>query len=148
MRVEAIMQWAVCAVGPGTSVRAAAALMRERDVGLLPVVEAGRPIGVVTDRDLALGLLPEALWAAERPVAGLMSRVVWTCRADETALDIARRMGERQVRRLAVVDAAGRLTGIVSLGDIARDASETLAGQALGEIVERRDRWGVTPGPA
>lgn len=138
MRVSKIMQPRPSVVGPRTSVRAAAALMADRDIGLLPVVEDGRVIGVVSDRDLALRLLPDALSVPDRPVSQVMTRSVCMCRADLNVVEAARIMGDRQIRRLLVQDAAGRLAGILSLGDIARDASEELAGQALGEIVENR----------
>jgi IMP dehydrogenase len=67
-----------------------------------------------------------------------MSRPVVTCRDDLDVVLAARLMGEHQIRRLMVCNGEGRLIGVVSLGDIARDASEELAGQALGETVESR----------
>ncbi|WP_108484369.1 CBS domain-containing protein [Oceaniglobus ichthyenteri] len=138
MRVSRIMQRQPSCVGPGTSIRAAAALMKDRDIGFLPVVEGGVAIGVLTDRDLVLGLMPNARWGRDQPVSTIMTRYVSICHADHSVVDAARMMGDRRIRRLLVNDPDGRLLGIVSLGDIARDASEELAGQTLGEIVECR----------
>ncbi len=138
MFVRTIMQSKVSFVRPNTSVRAAAALMLDRDIGMLPVCENGKPVGVVTDRDLAIRLLSEVGQSGDQPVSAVMTPHVHFCRGNEDVVTIARMMGNNQVRRLLVCDADGTLTGVVSLGDIARDASEELAGQALGEIVESR----------
>ncbi len=138
MLVSEIMQKRVTAVGPDTSVHAAAALMADRDIGMLPVCEDGKPIGIVTDRDLVIRLLSNLGPVADRPVRAIMTQPVLTCRADYDVVRAARLMGEHQVRRLIVCDDQGRMIGTLSLGDIARDASEELAGQALGEAVECR----------
>ena len=138
MLVHQIMQTRVTAIGPNTSVRAAAALMADRDVGVLPVCLRGKPIGIVTDRDLVIRLLSNLGPIADLPVRKIMTRPVMTCRADCDIVQAARLMGEQQIRRLMVCDEGGCLVGVISLGDIARDASEELAGQALGEMVECR----------
>jgi CBS domain-containing protein len=63
---------------------------------------------------------------------------VATCRPDQTVASAAYKMADLQIRRLPVLDADGLLVGMLSLGDIANDASEEIAGQTLGEIVEAR----------
>ncbi len=136
--VGQIMQRRVTVITPSTSVRAAAALMADRDIGMLPVCDAGRPVGIVTDRDLVVRLLSCVGPVADRPARAVMSAPVLTCRAEDDAIAATRLMGEHQIRRLIVCDEAGRLIGVVTLGDIARDVSEELAGQALGETVEWR----------
>ncbi|WP_281858647.1 CBS domain-containing protein [Litoreibacter halocynthiae] len=138
MLVSKIMQTRVSVVSPNTSVRAAAALMLDRDIGMLPVCKDHIPVGIVTDRDLVMRLLSDAEPGLEQPVSAVMTSHVLSCRADQDVVAVARVMGDAQVRRLVVCDCIGRLVGVVSLGDIARDASEELAGQALGEIVECR----------
>ena|SRR5690554_2137801 len=125
-------------VGPRTSIRAVAALMQDRSIGLLPVVDEGRVIGVVTDRDLVVRLLSDAFWDTHCPISAVMTKNPIMIRPDQSVLDAVRIMGDRQVRRLLVGDGDGNLAGVLSLGDIAREASEELAGQALGEIVEWR----------
>ncbi|WP_099826949.1 CBS domain-containing protein [Oceaniglobus indicus] len=138
MRVRQVMRARVSVATPATSIHAVAALLKDRDIGMVPVMDNGRPVGVVTDRDLTIRLLTETGWSADGPVSRIMTPHVHSCGPDVDVVEAARLMGEYQVRRLVVCDSDGTLVGIVSLGDIARDASEELAGQALGEIVEYR----------
>ncbi len=138
MLVSQIMQTRVTVIGPSTSIRAAAALMADRDIGALPVCKDGMPVGILTDRDLVIRLLSDLGRVSDRAVRTVMTSTVVTCRPDHYVIEAARLMGARQIRRLIVCDTTGRLVGLLSLGDIARDASEELAGQGLGEIVECR----------
>lgn len=119
-----------------TPIDEAAALMRRHGVGALAVVGDGRLIGVVTDRDIVTRVVAER--ASSGTVGAAMSPDPVTCRADQEILAAAEAMGDMQVRRLPVLDADGRLVGMISLGDIAENVSEELAGQALGEIAETR----------
>lgn len=136
MLVERIMARSVTTVIADTSVRAAAALMAELGLGALPVCDRGRPIGMLTDRDIVTRWVPNAV--ADSAIGPIMTPGIVTCRADQTVEEAAILMSDNQIRRLVVVDGAGRIAGLVTLGDIARDASEELAGQTLGEIVETR----------
>lgn len=128
--VHEIMQSNVTTIGPNTSVRAAAALMANLDIGMLPVCDGDKPVGIVTDRDQVVRLMFDLEPNADLPVGALMSRPVLCCRPDHDVVRAARLMGRQRVRRLVVCDDAGALIGVLSLGDIARDASEELAGQA------------------
>lgn len=138
MDVAKIMQSNVTKVSPHTSAHAAAALMETADIGLLPVSEDDRLVGVVTDRDIVLRLMSRTGAGADAPIGDIMSNPVITCHKTDSVEHVAGIMGDCQVRRLIVLDDDGRPVGIVSVGDIARDASETIAGEALGEIVEFR----------
>jgi CBS domain-containing protein len=138
MTVSQIMQSSVATVTPDTSARSAAALMAGGDIGMLPVCENGRPIGVVTDRDIVLRVMPRIGASTDIAVAEIMSQPVLDCRMDDSIGHIAGIMGDHQIRRLIVRDDTGALVGVVSLGDIARDASEIIAGEILGEIAEVR----------
>ncbi|SMX48859.1 CBS domain-containing protein [Maliponia aquimaris] len=134
MLVSRIMRTPVTTITPDTSVRAAAALMAELDLGVLPVCVHGRPIGILTDRDIVIRWVPNAV--ADSSIGPIMTPGIVTCCADQTVEQAAYLMSDRRLRRLVVVDIAGKIVGIVTLGDIANDASEELAGQTLGEIVE------------
>ncbi|MBO6640361.1 MAG: CBS domain-containing protein [Roseitalea sp.] len=135
MLVHQIMSKPVNTIGPTESIGMAAGLMRKFNVGVLPVVNRqGNVVGIVTDRDLVLSLP----WQQSGPVEAVMTRQVVHCDPDQTIQTVAGIMGDHQVRRLTVLDRRERLVGIVSVGDIAENASEQLAGQALGEIVETR----------
>lgn len=123
----------------GQSIATAAGLMRQFDIGALPVVNPqGAMIGMLTDRDLVMGLAWPQEGPLATPVETLMNPNVIHCYVDQTVEAIAAIMGDHQVRRLPVLDRSDRLVGVVSVGDIAEDASEKLAGEALGEIVETR----------
>lgn len=138
MKVHQIMRSTIVQIAPDTSVRAAAALMEMLDIGILPICEDGRPLGIVTDRDIVVRLMAKTGAAIDVPICEIMSQPVLTCRADDDIKVIAAIMGDHQVRRLLALDDAGRVVGVVSVGDIARDADEVIAGEILGEIVEFR----------
>lgn len=136
MLVNRIMRRPVATITPDTSVPIAAALMANLNTGALAVCDEGRPVGIVTDRDIVVrwALKP----APDMPVAPIMTPSVATCRADQTVEQAAHLMSELRIRRLIVLGGDGEIAGIVTLDDIAKDASEELAGQTLGEIVDAR----------
>ncbi|WP_289041123.1 CBS domain-containing protein [uncultured Aliiroseovarius sp.] len=136
MLVSRIMRTPVTIVCPGTSVRAAAALMAELDLGALPVCDNGRLVGILTDRDIVTRWVPKAI--ACRHIEPIMTPEAVTCYADQEIIEAAHLMSACQIRRLVVLDSADNIVGIVTVEDIANDASEELAGQTLGEIVEQR----------
>jgi len=136
MLVSRIMRTPVTTVTADTSVRAAAALMGALRLGVLPVCRRDRPVGIITDRDIAIRWVPNAI--ADTDIAPFMTPHVVTCRPDHSVEEAAYLMSAKQIRRLVVVNEAGGIAGMLTLGDIANDASETLAGQTLGEIVEAR----------
>ena len=142
MRVSKVMSSPVIGATTTTTIREAANRMRDRNVGTLPIFRDNRHIGIVTDRDIVLRALaaPGFMLGPDTAVADIMSCHVITCLAEGDVAEAAVLMGERQVRRLLVLDPAGALVGILSLGDIAEHVSEELAGQALGEISEARAR--------
>ena len=138
MYISEVMSGSVITAAPGTPIREAAAMMRRHGIGALPILEGGRATGIVTDRDIVTRLLADAAAGAQAPVGAVMSPGPVTCFAYQDIAEAAARMGDFQVRRILVLDRAGDLVGILSLGDIAENASEELAGQALGEITEAR----------
>lgn len=117
--VSEIMSSDVQVVTPGDTLRAAAQLMQERDVGALPVYESNTLLGIVTDRDIAVRGVASGLDPDRHRVSDVMTDGVEVCTADDDAQDVMRRMGELQVRRLPVVGSDGRLVGIVALADLA-----------------------------
>ncbi|WP_217639336.1 CBS domain-containing protein [Salinihabitans flavidus] len=132
----------VISATPETTIREAAERMRENDVGALPVLQLGRPIGIVTDRDIVIRALaaPGFALGPDTSIGDILTRNVITCFVDQDASEAAALMGEERVRRLLVIDRSGTAVGILSVGDIAEHVSEELAGQALGEISEARAR--------
>jgi CBS domain-containing protein len=142
MLVGKVMSSPVISVTTATTIRMAAELMRDRNVGGLPVFQDERLVGIVTDRDIVV----RALAAQGVPlgmsteVTAIMSDNVITCFVDKDVEEAAGLMGEQQVRRLLILNRAGAPVGILSAGDIAEHVSEELAGQILGEISEARAR--------
>jgi CBS domain-containing protein len=130
-----IMSTGVRTIQPQESLRRAAQCMRELDVGALPVSDGERLLGMLTDRDITVRAIADGLNPDQACVSDIMSPEVQTCTADQDAEDAKRLMGARQLRRLPVVDKAGRLVGIVSLGDLAVRESGHID-KALREISE------------
>ena len=132
MQIADAMTHDVQVVNPGQTIADAAKMMADCDCGVLPVAENDRLVGMITDRDiviraLAQGKMPDAC------IKDIMSSEVKYCFEDEDVRDVARNMGDLQVRRLPVVNRDKRLVGIVSLGDIAV-TEPTPATDALHEI--------------
>jgi CBS domain-containing protein len=127
-------------ISPWTPVRDAAAIMRDENVAALSVLVDNVPVGIVTARDFVIRLLPGRHDAGARPVRDAMTANPITCFADQNVVEAAAMMGCEQIRHLLILDRSGNFIGVLSIDDIAEHASEELAGQALGEIVERRSR--------
>jgi CBS domain-containing protein len=134
MKVSDCMTHDVRLTAPTQTLREAAKLMAEMDVGALPVGNDERLIGMVTDRDIAIRAVARGL-GPDTPVREVMTEDVKYCFADQTIEEVCRNMGDIQVRRLPVVDRQKRLVGIISLSDIANgDGAVEDAGEALRDI--------------
>jgi CBS domain-containing protein len=123
MKVEELMTTEVGSCRPYDDAGEAAKIMWERDCGAVPVVDQdGRVVAVLTDRDICMAAFTQGRTLADIRVSSAMSRRLWTARADDDVKDAEKTMKAHQVRRLPVVDAEGRLLGILSLSDLARQA--------------------------
>lgn len=128
MKVSEIMTRSPRTVTPESTVSDAARVMKEEDVGLVPVVEqAGgaetraRLVGVITDRDIAIRHVAEGR-AGDTAVRDVMSGGVRTCGPDDSIDTVLELMGREQVRRVPIVDERGSLVGVVSQADLLRKA--------------------------
>jgi CBS domain-containing protein len=130
-----VMMPEVRSVTPDTSVQHAARLMREADVGSLPVLDGERVIGVVTDRDIAVRAVAEGK-APDTPVAEVASRDVVSVRPEQDLDEALRLMAQHQVRRLPVVEQDGRLVGMFAQADAAMEAEPARVGEMVEEISE------------
>lgn len=134
MKVREAMTREVRLVRPDQTIREAANLMAQLDVGALPVEESDRLVGMITDRDIAVRAVAQGR-NADTPIRDVMSREVKYCFEDQTIDEVTRNMADIRVRRLPVLNRDKRLVGILSLGDLAIDASaQDEAGEALGGI--------------
>ena len=124
MQIKEIMTTDPELIDPEASIRKAAKRMRDEDIGALPVGENDRLIGMVTDRDIAVRGVAEDRAPETTTVRDVMSEKVYYCFEDDDVEDAARCMAENQVRRLPILNRDKRLTGIVSLADIAQTGEE------------------------
>lgn len=134
MRIRDVMTKDVEWAAPSMDLRKAAELMRDNDLGALPIGENDRLIGMVTDRDIVIRALPNGRDLDSMTVRDVMTDKVLYCYEDQDAEDVADNMGDNRVRRLPVLNRDKRLVGMVSLGDIARKGAKKDAGEALSEI--------------
>ena len=135
MKVCDIMTGKVITIAPAEPVSAAAKLLRRYNIGALPVVDGHRGLrGIVTDRDIVTRCVALESDPRQTAVAEIMSRGVVTATPFEEVSAAARAMSADRVRRLPVLD-AGRVVGMVSLADLARDCNcDMEAAEALTEI--------------
>jgi CBS domain-containing protein len=118
MRVNHIMTASPEACRPDDNLATAVELLWKADCGVLPVVDhSGRVAGILTDRDICIALGTRNVRASNVRVGSVMRTTVQTCLPTDDVLTVLSLMTDRRVRRLPVVDAAGRLVGIVSLND-------------------------------
>jgi CBS domain-containing protein len=120
-------------VTPDSTVEEAARLMRDDDVGSIPLVEGNKCVGTVTDRDIVLRVVAESRGLDTR-VGEIASKQIVTVDPQQPLDEAMRLMAEHQVRRLPVCEDDGRLVGIVAQADIARSASEERTGRTVEEI--------------
>lgn len=124
MKVERLMTRSVGTCSPTEGLDRAAQTMRSQDCGCVVVTDAAsHPTAVVTDRDICLCALRTLRPLQMLHVADAMTSGVITCRPDDTVTRAEAVMGKHHVRRLPVVDADGKLVGILSIDDIAREAA-------------------------
>jgi CBS domain-containing protein len=129
-----IMTTEVRTISPSASCFEAARLMKDLDVGIVPVVDGELLVGVVTDRDIVVRVVSESRDPLTSMVSDAMSTTVTTATPDWDIKHTANVMSSEQIRRLPVVE-IGRLVGIVSLGDLAVEGNkDSLSGQTLSEI--------------
>lgn len=119
MRVSDLMTRDPQTVSPDDTLHHAAELMDELDVGILPVCDGDRLLGVITDRDITVRSTSAGQAPDTTKVASAMTDEVRYCYEDETVEEAEQLMQQAQVRRLPVIARHGRLVGIISLGDLA-----------------------------
>ncbi len=124
-------------VEPSTTVQEAARLMRDEDVGPIPIVENGSVTGMVTDRDIVVRIVADGKDASSTTVGDIASRDLVTVDPEQTLDEATRLMAQHQVRRLPVCEEDGRLVGIVAQADVARKGDDQTTGEVVEEISQR-----------
>ena len=118
-------------VTPDDTIQSAARIMRDEDTGAIPVVENGRLVGIVTDRDIVVRAVAEGrdVWTK---IGDVMTTEVYSARENDFVFEAIRLMGEKQVRRVPIINETGELVGIIAMADVAletedeREIAETL----------------------
>jgi CBS domain-containing protein len=134
MKIEEIMTSNPACCGPDTNVAEVARLMVDHDCGEIPVVRDGRPVGVITDRDITARAVAARRNPLEMKASDLMTTPVVTVKASADVDECCETMEEHQIRRVPVVDENGNCCGMVSQADIAQHASARKTGQVVKEV--------------
>jgi CBS domain-containing protein len=135
MQLKKIMTPEVERLPKDASIHEVARKMKALDVGMIPVYDGDRLVGMVTDRDITLRVVAEGRDTTNTPAHAVMTPEVIYCFEDQTVEEAAQLMEQLQIRRLTVLNKDKRLVGIVSLGDLATHRqSQKATGEALSEI--------------
>ena len=130
MKAQDIMSGDPVCVTPDTLLNDAARLMRDRDIGMLPVVDgdgSSKLVGLITDRDITVRHVAKGHKGAACKVREAMSDDVTTCRADADVADVMNTMGSEQIRRIPVVDEREMLVGVIAQADIVTRMDDAIA---------------------
>lgn len=142
MRCREIMTSNVRTAGPEMPLREVAELMRGGDMGSVPVVEDGKLVGIVTDRDIVVRAVAAGK-DASTPICEAMTTEIFSVKPDDFVFEAIRIMGDKQVRRIPVVAEKGELVGIIAMADIALEMEdEREIAETLEEISSGAGFWG------
>ncbi|WP_425995372.1 CBS domain-containing protein [Caulobacter sp. DWR1-3-2b1] len=134
MKVSDAMTGQVSTAAPTDTVRKVAQMMAHVETGAVPIVDEGKVVGLVTDRDIVLRVVAEGR-SFDSPISEAMTEgEVHSVKEDDVLADATAKMASYQIRRLVVLNDAGALTGILSLGDVAKDYGAKQVGKTLEEI--------------
>jgi CBS domain-containing protein len=134
--IKDVMTSNPCSIDADKSVAYAAKMMRDEDVGLAPIVEGDKLIGMLTDRDIAIRVVAEGRDPGQVKVRDVASKQVVTIDPQQDLDEALRIMAKHQVRRLAVVEEDGKLVGVVAQADVAREGDDKQTGKLVEEISE------------
>jgi CBS domain-containing protein len=132
--IKDVMTSNPCTIDAGKSVAYAAKMMKDEDVGLAPIVEGDKLVGMLTDRDIAIRVVAEGRNPEQVTVEEVASKQVVTIDPQQDLAEALRIMAKHQVRRLPVVEEDGRLVGVVAQADIAREGDDSQTGELVQEI--------------
>lgn len=134
MKVREAMHKGVAWADPATPISKIAQLMREHDVGSIPIGEDDRLVGMVTDRDIVIRGLANGRDPSSLTARDVMTKGILYCRDEEDLDDATRMMELKQVRRLPVIDRDKRMVGMLSLGDVSTVCDQEQSGEVLQAV--------------
>lgn len=133
-KVSEAMHVGVDWVAPDAKLADVARIMRDKDVGAVPVGEHDRLVGMVTDRDIAIRGFGDGRTPASLTAGDVMSKPIVYCNAGENIEDAIRLMEDRQIRRLPVINEKKRMVGMLSLGDISHCGHRELTAEVMSAV--------------
>lgn len=141
LRASEIMTKSVRTATSGMSLRDVAAMMREGDMGAVPVVDDGKLMGIVTDRDIVVRAVAEGK-GADTSIAEVMTKELYTVGRQDFVFEAIRLMGDKQVRRIPVLSDDGSLAGIIAMADVALESEDQREiAETLEEISSGASFW-------
>jgi CBS domain-containing protein len=136
MKISEVMSRNVAVTSPDATLKMAAELMRDRNIGFMPVMRNGSVVGVVTDRDIVVRSICDGLDPEITKVRDVMTRSSFQCYEDQVLTDAARIFSFNRVRRLLVFNRDKKLVGLLSLDDLAaKMSSDRLLGTVVRKVV-------------
>ncbi len=121
---------------PFSTVLEAVLIFRDADCGAVPVIKDGTPVGLLTDRDVALAVADHGDNLTSLPVSELMSQGIVSVTPETTLSEIIDKLSDKGIRRLLVVDGKSQLVGIIGLADLAPHVPNRSLGHAVTEVIE------------
>ena len=140
-RCREIMTSNVTTASRQMTIREVAVLMRDGDCGAMPVVENGKLVGIVTDRDIVIRAIAAGK-DFQTPISEAMTTEIFSVKPEDFVFEAIRLMGDKQVRRIPVVNEAGELAGIIAMADVALEMEdEREIAATLEEISSGSSFW-------
>lgn len=136
MKVKEAMHLGVEWREPDTPICEIAKVMKDSDVGAVPIGENDKLIGIVTDRDIACRAVADGLDLSQTTARDVMTKGIIYCTEDEDIEDAIHLMENKQVRRLPVISKDKRMIGILSLGDLSHAVSHELSGELIEAVAD------------
>jgi CBS domain-containing protein len=136
MKVREMMTPGIEFVNSEATIQEAAEKMKESDIGAMPVIIGDETVGMITDRDIVIRIVAHGLDPQKTHVIDAITEGVEFCNEEDDIKDVARLMEKQQIRRVVVKNSRDKVTGIVSLGDLARSVNHELSGEVLKEVSE------------
>jgi CBS domain-containing protein len=146
MKISDMMTKETVLMSPDTTVQRACEIMRDSDIGFIPVTDGEKILGALTDRDVATRVVAQGLDTTATLVQRVMSPDIVYIFDDQDELEAARLMQVKKIRRLVVLNRDKRLVGILSLSDLSSHARDhALAGEVLESMLEEGERHSSVP---
>lgn len=124
IHIDSVMEKDVEFLNPNSTIKEAADKMMRSDVGVLPVCEGNRVLGMITDRDIVVRAVAKSLNPEQVKVQEVMSEEVVSCNENDNIENVVQKMQDKRVGRLVVLDSNQRLKGLISLGNIVKELGE------------------------